>query len=92
MDSMEKEKVGPILASTQCRFKFPLSYPDRVIIGTYISDLEEDRLLMNYGVYSLNHQRTSAVGDGLIVCFDYRKNEKTPLPEAIVKAVKEGIA
>lgn len=88
MESMEKEKVGPILSSTQCRFKFPLTYPDRIIIGTYISALEIDRLLMNYGVYSLNHQRIAAVGDGQIVCFDYHKNEKAPFPEAILSTLK----
>ena len=28
--------VGPILSDTYCRFKFPLKYPDRVLIGSTI--------------------------------------------------------
>ncbi len=81
--SVEIEKIGPILASTQCRFKLPLTYPDTIVIGTYITDLEADRFLMKYAVYSLGHERVAAEGDGLIVCYDYDKGEKAPIPEAI---------
>ena len=28
--------VGPILSETYCRFKFPLKYPDRILIGSTI--------------------------------------------------------
>ena len=46
----DKSGVGPILASTQCRFKIPLTYPDTVSIGTKIEELEEDRFVMKYGL------------------------------------------
>lgn len=75
--------IGPILASTQCKFKFPLTYPDSILVGTYISDLEEDRFLMKYAIYSLTHERLAAEGDGLIVCYDYKKNQKAPIPADI---------
>ena len=75
IQSMKEQQVGPILASTQCRFKLPLSYPDSVIIGTYITDLEVDRFVMKYAIYSLGHERVAAEGDGLIVCYDYNKGE-----------------
>ncbi len=88
IQSMKEQQVGPILASTQCRFKLPLSYPDSVIIGTYITDLEVDRFVMKYAIYSLEHERVAAEGDGLIVCYDYNKGEKTPIPEAIVSRLK----
>ncbi|NKB38471.1 MAG: acyl-CoA thioesterase [Gammaproteobacteria bacterium] len=83
LDLVKEKQLGPILASTQCRFKFPLTYPDNILIGTSISDLHEDRFLMNYAVYSLGHQKMAAVGDGLIVCYDYAKGEKAVLPEEI---------
>ena len=89
MANMEENAVGPIVSSTQCRFKFPLKYPDRIIIGVYISDLETDRFLMNYGIFSLKHQRVAAVGDAQVVCFDYRVNKKAPLPGAICARLRE---
>ena len=86
--SVEETQIGPILASTQCRFKIPLSYPDTVVIGTYITDLQFDRFLMKYAIYSLGHERVAAEGDGLIVSYDYNKNEKASIPEAIFTKLK----
>ena len=91
MAYMEKQKVGPIVASTQCRFKFPLSYPDKIIIGTYISDLEEDRFLMNYGVFSLAHQLVAAIGDAQVVCFDYGANTKSTLPDTMARSLQADV-
>lgn len=88
--SVAEQQIGPILASTQCRFKIPLNYPDTVIVGTYITDLEEDRFLMKYGIYSLEHNRVAAEGDGLIVCYDYSKGKKAAIPEAIFAKLQAG--
>ena len=39
--------VGPILASTNCSFKFPGSYPDKLIAGSRIdkTSIEDDRFV-----------------------------------------------
>ncbi|MFT5132124.1 MAG: acyl-CoA thioester hydrolase [Gammaproteobacteria bacterium] len=81
--STKEMNIGPILASTQCRYKLPLTYPGALVIGTYITDLQSDRFLMKYAVYSVEHERVAAEGDGLIVCYDYSKGEKASIPEAI---------
>ena len=80
--------VGPILSKTSCRFKKALSFPDIVQIGAHSTDIEEDRFLMHYRVVSKKHNCVAAVGDGMIVCFDYRKNQKTALPAEIVENIK----
>jgi len=81
--SKTEEQIGPILASTQCRFKLPLSYPDTILVGTCITDLQADRFLMKYAIYSLGLERLAAEGDGLIICYDYGKGEKAPIPSDI---------
>jgi len=81
---MEEQQIGPILASTQCRFRVPLSYPDQIVIGTYLTDFKSDRFLMKYAVYSLTHEKVAAEGDGAIVCYDYKQNCKTSIPSAIL--------
>src|SRR5689334_16617233 len=77
---MEATGVGPILASTSCRFKIPLIYPDTVSIGSRVSEIQDDRFTMEYYVVSHKHQRVAAEGTGLIVCFNYTENKKTPVP------------
>ena len=42
MEHKEQSDIGPILSSTQCRFKIPLTYPDTISVGSKIEDLEED--------------------------------------------------
>ena len=85
-----EQQLGPILASTQCRFKFPLTYPDKILIGTYLTDLRKDRFLMNYAVYSLGHGRIAAEGDGAIVCYDYKNACKADIPGEIFEALNKG--
>ncbi len=80
--------VGPILSKTSCRFKKALSFPDMVQIGARSTDIEEDSFLMLYRVVSKKHNCVAAEGDGMIVCFDYRKNQKTSLPAEIVENIK----
>ena len=89
MEYMEETGVGPILASTNCRFRIPLTYPDNVSIGTRVSTIEEDRFTMEYAVVSHKHQKVAADGSGLIVCFDYKENRKVPVPAEIRTRIEQ---
>lgn len=89
LEYMEETGVGPILASTSCRFKIPLTYPDKVSIGTRVSNIEEDRFTMEYFVVSEKHQRVAAEGNGLIVCFNYNENKKVPLPDELKRRIEQ---
>ncbi|MBC7911074.1 MAG: thioesterase family protein [Pyrinomonadaceae bacterium] len=80
---MKETGIGPILASTQCKFRLPLTYPDTVSVGTRISEIEEDRFLMKYLVVSHLHAKVAAEGEGLIVSYDYHKLKKAALPDEI---------
>jgi acyl-CoA thioester hydrolase len=87
-DYMNETGVGPILASTACKFKFPLVYPDTVSVGTRITDIEADRFVMKYVVVSHAHAKVAAEGEGLVVSYDYRALRKAPLPGEIKKRIE----
>lgn len=89
LEYMEETGVGPILASTSCRFKIPLTYPDTVSIGTRVSELQDDRFTMDYYVVSHKHQRVAAEGTGLIVCFNYRENKKASIPAELRQRIEQ---
>jgi acyl-CoA thioester hydrolase len=80
IDMMTKTGIGPILASTSCRFKIPLTYPDKVLVGAKVVSIEEDRFMMGHCVFSTNHQKVAAEADGLIVTFNYRESKKVQIP------------
>lgn len=89
IDHMKEHNIGPILASTDCRFLFPLTYPDTVHIGAKVFEVESDRFSMEYLVLSETHKRVAAKGKGLIVCFDYQRQTKSPLPQEWLAAISE---
>lgn len=87
-DYMDETGIGPILASTACKFRLPLVYPDTVSVGTRISEIEADRFVMKYVVVSHRHAKVAAEGEGLIVSYDYRALKKAPLPDEIKKRIE----
>src|SRR3990172_8193149 len=60
LDSYHKSSVGAILHSTSCRFRLALRYPDTALIGTRVSDVQDDRFTMLYRVVSKTHNTVAA--------------------------------
>ena len=87
IEFMNKTGIGPILASTQCRYKIPLTYPDHVTVGAKVDTIEKDRFIMKYAVISHKHKKIAALGEGTLVTFDYRNNKKTLIPDEIRKKI-----
>jgi acyl-CoA thioester hydrolase len=83
MKFLEESGVGPILASTQCSFKIPLTYPDRVTVGAKVESIGAERFTMKYVVVSHSHKKIAALGEGVIVSFNYRENKKAKIPDEI---------
>ena len=83
MEYMDTAGIGPILSHTECRFKFPLTYPDTISVGASITELKEDRCKMLYAIASQTTGKIAAEGSGTIVCFDYKNNRKAPLPDEV---------
>lgn len=80
--------VGPILAETSCRYKFPLTYPDTISVGVRSEDLGEDRFTQRYVIVSHRHERVAATGDGTIVTYDYGANARSPMPDRVRRRIE----
>jgi len=89
LEVMDRTGIGPILASTQCRYKIPLTYPDQVTVGAKVDTIEQDRFIMKYAVFSIKHGKLAASGEGVLVTFDYQANQKTLVPDEIKKNIIE---
>lgn len=55
--------------------------------GATVETLEKDRFTMKYAVISHKLKKTPALGEGVIVTFDYQNNKKTPVPDGIRKRI-----
>lgn len=75
--------VGPILASTACRFRRPVAFPDRVIVGVRAEDVGEDRFTHRYRVVRADTDEVVAEGEGVVVSFDYGAGRRAPIPPEV---------
>jgi len=87
-DSYREDRVGAILHSTSCRFRRALVYPDRVTVGARVTEMEEDRFMMEYRTYSHEQEAVAAEGAGVVVSFDYDAEAKAPIPESVRRGVR----
>lgn len=85
----EGRRIGPILAHTSCRFRRPLHYPDRVLVGVRTRDLSEDRFVHEYTLVSKGLDSVAATGEGIIISYDYHQGAKAPLPKEIVERIRD---
>ena len=81
--------IGPILAATQCRYKVPLTYPERIQVGARADRVERDRFFMKYAVLSRKHRKIVAEGTAEIVAYDYKNLVKAVIPEAVATRIGE---
>jgi len=87
-DSVFGETPIPlILASTQCKFIYPLTFPDSVSVGVRVDSMADQYFIMKYSVVSHKHQRLAAIGDAKVVMFDYVNNKKASIPSEIRKTI-----
>ena len=83
MEEMAAQGVGPILASVSCKYRFPLTFPDRLLVGTRVGEISADRCILQHRVVSTRHRKVAAEGEGVIVCYDYRQQRKVALSAAV---------
>ena len=69
---------GLILATSSCRYKTPVTHPDTVSVGARVVGLSEDRMRMEYAVFSNRLGKIAAVGEAEVVSYDYHRGCRTP--------------
>lgn len=83
-----EDNVAPILAETQCRYKFPLHYPDSVKVGARIIEHHSHGFLMEYAIYSHKLKSISSIGTGRIVMLNYATHEKIKVDKTLLNIIK----
>ncbi len=83
----KQHNIGPILASTHCNFKSPLTYPDTINITTRHTVLSPKKIKMEYFIFSQKNTTLAAEGEGLIIYYDYALHKSCEIPQDILDAM-----
>jgi acyl-CoA thioester hydrolase len=72
--------LGPILARTDIRYIFPITFPDTVIVGFRVMEIRDDRLICECKIFSKKYERLSAIAYNTIMAYDFNNLRKTDIP------------
>ncbi len=81
--------IGFILQSASCRFRRPVVFPDTVRVSARCTAIAEDRFTLTHVVMSAAQGAAAAVGESVIVSYDYARGCKAPLDAALAAAMRE---
>jgi acyl-CoA thioester hydrolase len=81
LDNSFTEQIGPILGWQDCKYIFPVTYPDTISIGVKTVEIKYDRFFVECHMFSHKHQRLVAINKNSIIAYDYHNFKKVELPE-----------
>lgn len=81
---MPDNRTGPIIASTTCQYRKPLFYPGKVIVFSKVDLVKNTSFRIQYEVLNDDAEIVAEAHD-IIVFYDFDKNTKLKLPEALKK-------
>lgn len=88
-DYMTETGIGPIVASTQARFRRPVKYPDTLRAGARSISIGSDRFTIRHVLVSKATGEMVTEGDAVIVSLDYRNNVKVPIPDELRRRIEK---
>lgn len=88
MDLSFGNGVGPILGWQDCKYIFPMTYPDVAIVGMKVEEIRKDRFMMLAHIYSQRHERLAIISQQAIVPYDYGELAKAPIPDSWLRNIK----
>ena len=82
-------KQGPILGWQDCKYIFPITFPDTVIATAKVVEIKNDRFFMECHLFSKKHQRLAAISKQAIIPYDYQNLCKIEMPAEWISAINK---
>ncbi len=79
---------GPILAYIDCQFIIPVTHPDEVLIGSWVSRIGNTSLQVHHVVHSQKHESTVvATSKSVVVMINYQTSKKLRVPDTLRQSI-----
>lgn len=88
LEDLQQTGVGPVISENNARYKRPVTFPDTVLVGVTISDIQADRFMMHYNVFSQAQNALTTIGSSQVVMFNFKTGKKANLSEPLLAALK----
>ena len=87
-DMRVQEGIATVLAEADCRYFKSLKYPEWLTVGARVKSIGRTSFIMEYIIVG-EESGVAAIGEGVLVVFDYNKMEKTQMPLKLREAIRE---
>ncbi|HXS37667.1 MAG TPA: acyl-CoA thioesterase [Flavipsychrobacter sp.] len=88
VSEFEKNKIGPILASTGCQFLKVLHYPGNIVVQARIEFMKNTSFGIHHEILNAEGEVVAEAHD-VIVVYDFNKNEKAPIQKEFRDTVEK---
>lgn len=85
---LQATQVGPVLSDNHARYKRSVTFPDTLLVGVKISDIQADRFMMHYTVFSQAQQAVTTLGHSQVVMFNFKTGKKAELTAELLSALR----
>ena len=79
----DQQRLGTILAATDCNYRRPLTYPDTVYACAAVLRTGNTSITMAQQIVSARQQQVAAWGRATVVVFDYMNRHPVPIPPSM---------
>lgn len=86
--SFQPGGTGPILGWQDCKYIFPMTFPDTAIIGCRVVEILADRFMVETAIFSQKHQRIAAIAKQSIIPYSYADLKKVAMPKEWVEQIQ----
>ncbi|MGF1726187.1 acyl-CoA thioesterase [Photobacterium nomapromontoriensis] len=87
MEEMKATYIGPILSETTSRYKLPVTYPDTLLVGSRVSEMQRDRFTMEYIIVSKQQGKVTTVGQAKVVMYNFANNTKAIASDRLLEKI-----
>ena len=82
-------EIGPILAFQDCKYIYPMTFPDTAQVGMKTTKILDDRIEMEAAVFSTVHNRLAAISKQIVIPYDYGALKKSPIPANWISGIED---
>lgn len=78
---LERGGAGPILANFNMDYKYPVKYPDKIKIETYLTHIGNSSMGIGHELFSSINNKLVAKANSVVVMLNYVSNDKVVIGE-----------
>lgn len=89
LDPKINNDVGVVLSTISATFLIPLKFPQKILIGAKISNIQKKSFLMEYIISTEFNDRIFAFGESIVFLYNYKSSKSILIPQNLINLIRK---